>query len=198
MKYQNIKNIESHAEIVPCVSKRKLNVFAAALVFILSLSVLNIGIANSNLSAFVHRVIMYWSPKEEDIGKIKFVNFSFNSSKDNGVFIVESPFKNYVAKNKTPKILEVSGLGDSVVLSPINGRVKAVDFVAQKYNIVIESGNVLVNLTKIDYTCVSVGQNVSVGQKIAISNDSLIEFSIICDEKFIDLPAGDASDTFFE
>ena len=198
MKFSRVKNIESKAIVSPSISKRKLSIFSFIFVFIISLSMLNIGLSNSTIASFVKRVVMYWSPKEDDFGKIKFVNFSFNSSKDSGVFIVEKPFKNYVVKNITPQVLEVRGLGDSVVISPVSGRVKSIDFVSGKYNLVIENGNVLINLSKLDFVCVSVGDSVVVGQKIAVSNNSLIEFSIVCDNKLIDLPAGDASETFFE
>ncbi len=200
MKYVGISNINSKFKKQNNIKKREMHWLSCCIICLIVFSCL-ITSSNQNfqISNFISRVTSRWTPKVDDFGKIKFVNFSFDkTNKSDGIFIVNSPFKNYLVKNKTQTCLEVSGLGDIVVLSPIDGVVQDIDFSNQKYCLFISSGNVIVELKNIDYCCVSVGQKIKAQDRVAISMESTVDFSIICDGEYVQLPAGETGDTFFE
>lgn len=201
MAYKGIVNINSTPNVSKVIKPKNLNIFAGIFLCFLTFACLNISLFNVfNLSSFVKRITLNWTPKPEDMGKIKFVNFSFNNKGENsdGIFIVSSPFNSYYVTNKTDTCLSVNGLGDCIVLSPITGVVQAVEISKGKCNISITADNVIVNLLGLDYACTSVGAKVTAGSKIGVSLNSLIDFSIVCDGEYISLPAGGAEGTFFE
>lgn len=202
MKYSGIKNINSKPETVSTVIKKKsLHIIASLFLCVISFACLNVSLINDfSISKFVKRVTSYWVPKIDDMGKIKFVDFSFNNSSnyDDGIFMVSSPFKNYFVSNNTDEILEVYGLGDVVVLSPISGKILSIENIDNKYQISIMSGNVIVKLSQLNYVCTNIGNNVEIGEKIGVSLDSNIKFCIICDGEAVKLMANSSGDTFFE
>lgn len=201
MKYKGIKNIESAPNVVKAIKPKNLKFLSTIFLCILTFACLNISVFNAfDVSGFIKRITLNWTPKPEDMGKIKFVNFSFNNKgdKEDGIFIVSSPFKSYFVNNITPTLLEVNGLGDPVVISPISGVVQTIKTEKGKCDISITSGNVIVNLKGLDYACTSVGTKVQTGTKIGVSLNSKISFSIVCDGEYISLPASGLEGTFFE
>ena len=58
--------------------------------------------------------------------------------------------------------------------------------------------SIIANLISIDYACVSVGDSVKTGDKIAVSLNSEIKFSLLCNGEYIQLYSGGLGDTFFE
>ncbi len=201
MAYSGIEEISCVAQNqVKVVKKKNLHFFGCLFMCMLTFACYNVSLTDSlGLKDFVQRVTASWTPKTEDIGKIKFVNFSFNENNNtDGVFMVSSPFKNYYVQNLSTTCLQVNGLGDMLVLSPIDGTVQDIIYSGGVYTISIVYGNVLVKLGGVDYACTSVGATVSSGDKIAVSLKSLITFEIVCDGKPVDLYSGGAADTFFE
>jgi len=200
MKYIGIKNIESKFVKSRNCSKKNFHIFTCVFLFLLTCSCLNISMIELlGISKFITNVAGRWTPKIEDLGKIKFVNLLFdnNSSKD-GIFIVASPFKNYYVKNETDTILNVCGLGDIVVISPIEGRIKSIKYNDGSCDILIENSKIIVQLSEVDFACINEGDYVMVGDKIAVSLKSEIKFSIVCNGEYLSLPAGENGDTFFE
>ena len=199
MKYSGIKNVKSGFSKVKTVKRKSLHFFACFAICLLMLSCYNVGLIESvGLKQFVVRITNNWTPKPDDFGKIKFVNFLFNNNNSDGVFIVNSPFKNYFATNITQTQLQINGLGDIVVISPIDGFVQSISFEHNKYSLVITNSNVMVNIGELDYVCIAEGSEVKVGEKIAVSLSSVITFSIVCSGEYVELPAGGVGDTFFE
>ena len=199
MKYKGISNCISTFSKAKTVSRKKQNFLAYTIVYMLVFMSFTLPLINTfNVSNFIKRVTSNWTPKTEDFGKIKFVNFSFNNKSSDGVFMVNSPFKNYFAQNITDTCLMVSGLGDVMVLSPIKGKIQSIVFNNGLCNISIINQNVIVNLLDLDYPCVSEGDSINAQDKIAVSMSSKIRFSILCDGEYIVLPAGECGDTFFE
>lgn len=199
--YTGIDNTNCTATInAKVVRKRQLHILSCAFVCVLVFACLNISLLSSlGISNFVRNITSRWTPKTEDIGKIKFVNFSFNNPESpNGVFIVSSPFKNYYVTNVDETCLQVNGLGDMIVCSPIAGKVQDVQCHQGVYNLTIAYGNVCVILGGLNFVTTSVGATVSEGDKIGVDTDSLITFKILCDGKYIPLHASGAADTFFE
>ena len=199
MKYKGIKNVNSCFSKVKTVKQKSLHFFACVCICLLMLSCYNVGLVESlGLKQFVIRVTNNWTPKPDDFGKIKFVNFSFNNNNSDGVFIVNSPFKNYYATNITQTQLQINGLGDVIVISPIDGFIQSITYEHNKYSLVIKNSNVMVNIGELDYVCIAEGSGVSAGEKIAVSLSSVITFSIVCSGEYVELPAGGIGDTFFE
>lgn len=200
MKYNGIKNVNSGFKKTKTIKRKRLHFFSLFAIILLLSSCYNLGFVNwQKLQIFIKTITNNWTPKPDDFGKIKFVNFSFSNNKNSdGVFIVSRPFKNYYATNINETFLEVSGLGDVVVISPIDGIVQDIIFEENKYKILLASNNVIVGLYGIDYACINVGSKVKTGEKIAISLNSKIGFNILCSGAYIALPAAGANDTFFE
>ena len=200
MKYNGIKNVNSSFNKSITVKRKSLHFFAFIVICILLCASYNVSLINAfGIKEFIVTITSNWTPKPDDFGKIKFVNFSFNNNNSaDGIFMVSSPFKNYYVSNISDTLLEVNGLGDIVVISPIDGVVQSVGYKGEKCNLALVCDNVVVNLQNIDYACVNTGQKVSVGEKIAVSLNSQISFSIICNGEYINLPASGAGDTFFE
>lgn len=200
MKYRGIKNVNSSFNKSVTVKRKSLHFFACIVVTLLLCACYNVSLIDTlGLQDFISRVTSNWTPKPDDFGKIKFVNFSFNNNQNSdGIFMVSSPFKNYYVTNVSDTLLEVNGLGDVIVISPIDGVVQNVSYKGEKCTISLINNNVIVNLQNIDYACVNVGQQVVAGEKIAVSLNSSIHFSIICNGEYISLPASGAGDTFFE
>ena len=198
MKYEGIENIQAKQTKQQVFEHKRLHLFSVLLFCLIAFSAVWVGIGDrSNISLFVKRVTAKWNPKTEDFGKIKFVNFSVKE-KDNSVFIVSSPFKNYYANNLNKTTLEVFGLGDQVVLCPIDGIVSDIEFEKQKYTIKISNGNVVVVLANLDNICGSKNDKLCEHDKIAVSIASRVVFQIVCDGEYIELPASGIGDTFFE
>lgn len=198
MKYVGINNIKCKFETSVPIKHKKLHFFAYVLLFA---TVVVSGVGSMDIFSirnYVSRIVSSWTPKSDDFGKIKFVNFSFTDKSGDGIFMVTSPFKNYYVTNISDTVLSVYGLGDIVVLSPIDGVVQDIIIQNGKCNIAIVNSNVVVWLKDVDYACVDVGNTLLSGDKIAISLDSRLQFSILCDGEFIQLPATNAGDTFFE
>jgi hypothetical protein len=197
--FEGIKNIRAEVTSAPAPSKKTMHFFECVLACLAIFLCWNISLLDAvGVSDFVKRVTSSWTPKQEDIGKIKFVSFSFeNGTENDGVFIVSRPFKNYYATNVDSTTLEVNGLGDFVIISPIDGVVQDVSFSAGKCAISIKNQNVIVQLLQVDYACVSVGESVQVGQKIAVSTSSILQFKLLCDGQYITLSADNCGDTFF-
>lgn len=201
MAYNGVKNIDSKPKMETNIKRKNQHILASAFLCLLAFSCINFSVlSGSAIGAFIKRVTLNWTPKPEDMGKIKFVNFSFNSNGDNsgGIFIVSSPFKSYFASNVSATCLEVNGLGDVVVISPISGVVQTIETKNGKSDISIVNGNVLVKLMGLSFACIDAGNRLEEGQKIGISLESKINFSILCDGKYIELPASGKGDTFFE
>ena len=200
MKYKGIKNVNSSFNKTVTVKRKSLHFFACIVLGLIVCSCYNIAfIGEFKLTKFITQITSNWTPKPDDFGKIKFVNFSFNNDKNgDGIFIVSSPFKSYYVTNISDTILEVNGLGDVVVLSPIDGTVQDICVRGEKCDITLCNSNVLVLLQEVDYACISIGKIVSAGDKIAVSLNSKIRFSIVCSGEYISLPAGGVNDTFFE
>lgn len=199
--YTGIQNSSAQVKISPnVVRKKQLHIFSCLFVFMLTFACLNLSlISGLGLSDFIKNITGKWTPKTDDIGKIKFVNFSFNNPESpNGVFIVSSPFKNYWATNIDDTCLQVSGLGDMFVLAPITGKVQSVNCKQGQCSIAISYGNVCVQIGGLDYAVASVGAQVNQGDKIGVDSDSLITFKLLCDGQYIALPASGVGDTFFE
>lgn len=199
MKYEGIKNINCKFKKSQTLSKKNLHFFACIFLSLIICACYNISLIDSlGLKNYISKVLANWSPKAEDFGKIKFVNFSFNSQNGDGVFMVNSPFKNYYVTNISDTVLSVNGLGDVVVISPIDGVVQDVKIQSGKCNISIVNNNIIVNIEGVDYACVEVGQSLKIADNIAICLDSVLRFSIICNGEYVELPARGAGDTFFE
>ena len=200
MKYIGIKNIESEFIKSKHCSKKQFHFFTCILLFLLTCSCLNISMIEVlGISKFITNVAARWTPKIEDLGKIKFVNLLIdNNGFKDGIFRVSSPFKNYFVKNETDTILNVYGLGDVVVISPIEGRIKSVKYNNGYCDILIENSKIIVHLSEVDFACSNEGDYVLVGDKIAVSLNSIIKFSISCNGEYLSLPAGKNGDTFFE
>lgn len=199
MKYKGIRNVESTFKKSQTLTKKSLHFFACIFLSLLVCSCYNISLIDAlGLNKYIAKVMANWNPKTEDFGKIKFVHFSFNSKDSDGVFIVNSPFKNYYVTNISDTILSVNGLGDVVVISPIDGRILDVKITEGKCDISIINSNVIVNIMGLDYACVSVGQDIKTADNIAVCLDSVLQFSIVCNGEYIPLPASGSGDTFFE
>lgn len=196
MAYKGIENIKAKEQAKPLIAHKKLHIVSVLFFCLIVLSAMGVGVSG-NVSVFVKRVTARWNPKTEDFGKIKYVNF-FVGDKNNSVFIVSSPFKNYYANNLDSTTLEVFGLGDVVVLCPIDGVVKDVEIDNQKYTVKISNGNVVVILSGLDNLCAKKQEKLNKGDKIAVSLESRIVFQIVCDGEKIELPASEIGDTFFE
>ena len=200
MTYIGIKNVDSKFVKSAGIKRKSLNIFACCFLFLLSCACLNISMIDSlGVSKFIVNVAGRWTPKTEDLGKIKFVNFLFDDNilKD-GIFIVSSPFKNYYVSNESATVLNVYGLGDVIVISPIEGRVQSIKYLNGECDIALENNNIIVMLSGIDFACINEGDFVKVGDKIAVSLSSEIKFKMICNGEFLELPAGKNNDTFFE
>ena len=196
MKYDRVRNVEGNVE--KPIKKKNLHMISYFFVGLVVFSMFGFSyIENTNISCFVQRITANWTPKTEDIGKIKFVTNVKNNGGDS-MFIVSRPFKNYYANNISKTKLEVFGLGDVIVLSSIDGIIKHIDYNDGKYNVDIVSGDVCVCLELLDNICVSEKENVVCGQKIAISNGSKILFSLKLAGREIELSAGGVNDVFFE
>lgn len=199
MFYKGIENISATQNKQQPVKRKNLHLLTVFLLCFVCVSCFGgVLFSDSTISAFVKRVTAMWTPKTEDFGKIKFVNFISHDSSDNSVFIVSSPFKSYYVKNMDSTTLEVFGLGDQIVLSPIDGVVQKIEFENQKYFVSVASGNVVVKLLELDNVCVFEGDNLKIHDKIAVSIESRIVFQIVCDGEPIELHADKAGDTFFE
>ena len=199
MTYKGIENKQARVAIKNIMQKHTLHIFSCVLLCFLMISTTFVNVFDFGLASSIKRITSKWTPKQEDFGKIKFVNYNFQSpNQETSVFIVKSPFKNYYANNITSTQLEVFGLGDPIVLSSIDGSIKKISKDNMKYNLVIENNKVNVEIKNLDYVCVTEGDVVSVGTKIAISNDSKIVFRLKFDGEYVDLPASRANTTFFE
>ena len=200
MKYKGIKNVDCRFSKTQIVKRKGLHFFTCLFMCVVTFSCYGVSLGNiKGLKDFIYRVTSNWTPKVDDFGKIKFVNFTFDELKNSdGIFMVSSPFKNYYATNITDTILQVNGLGDVVVQSPIDGVVLSVLMEQNKVSIALSCNNIIVYLKDIDYACVEVGQKVKSKDKIAVSLSSKITFSIVCNGEYISLPAGGCADTFFE
>lgn len=199
MKYKGIKNINCSFEKSQTLSKKSLHFFSCIFLSLLIGACYNISLIDSfGIKNYVSKVISSWNPKSDNFGKIKFVNFSFNTKNGDGVFIVNSPFKNYYVTNISDTILNVNGLGDVVVISPIDGVVQDIIIEECKCNISIVNNNVIVKIMGVDYACVEVGQSLKMADSIAVCLNSVLQFSIICNGEYIALPANGVGDTFFE
>lgn len=199
MSYKGIQDIDCKFEKSQTISKKSLHFFACIFLSLLICACYNISLIDTlGLKNYISKVVASWSPKAEDFGKIKFVNFSFNTKNGDGVFMVNSPFKNYFVTNISDTVLCVNGLGDVVVISPIDGAVQDIKIQNGKCNISIVNNNIIVNLAGVDYACVEVGQTLKMADKIAVCLNSVLQFSIICNGEYIELPANGAGDTFFE
>lgn len=200
MKYEGIEHKEAKIVANFGIKRRNLHIFSCILLCFVMISVLGANMwASLGIDASLKRITSRWAPKDEDFGKIKFVNFLFeDKSKDDGIFIVKSPFKNYYANNISKTCLQVFGLGDPIVYSSIDGVIKNITFDGKKYSLQIENNKVVVDLSDLDFVCVASGNNVRSGDKIAISNDSKIHFSLSVDGENLELPASGVNTTFFE
>ncbi len=199
MKYKGIQNVDSEFKKTAVLNKKSLHFFSCVFLLLLIGACYNISLINSfGIKNYVSKVISSWNPKSDDFGKIKFVNFSFNTKNGDGVFMVNSPFKNYYVTNISDTVLSVNGLGDVMVISPIDGVVQDVIIKEGKCNISIINNNVIVKIMGVDYACVEVGQSLKMADNIAVCLNSMLQFSIICNGEYIALPANGVGDTFFE
>lgn len=197
MKYSRVENIVGRIE--KPIKKKNLHIFSYLFVCLVVFSMLGFStIEGTNISYFIKRITASWTPKAEDIGKIKFVDNIGNNHGDGSMFIVSRPFKNYYANNITKTKLEVFGLGDVIVLSSIDGVVSSIEYYGSKYILEIVSGDLRVRLEELDNVCVEKNERVVCGQKIAVSDNSRVIFSLILAGKEIGLSAGGVNDVFFE
>ena len=201
MSYVGIENKKAQVKIKNIMQKHTLHAFSCLLFCAVVVSVLFANLFSSEINLSIKRITSRWTPKQEDFGKIKFVNFDFSSQKnseENASFIVKSPFKNYYANNVSKFELEIFGLGDPVVYSPIDGTVRYEKLNQSKYILTIESDKVKVEIGGVDYVCVNQNQQVETQTKIAVSSASKILFKIKVDGEYVELIASGANTTFFE
>ena len=199
MKYRGIEEKQARVETVGGLKKQTLHIFSCALLCCLLVSTTFANIFDFSLKSSIKRITSRWSPKQEDFGKIKFVNYNFNfENLDDGIFIVKSPFKNYYANNISKTELEVFGLGDPIVLSPIDGKIESVKLKQNKYAITITNGKVKVELSNLNFVCINQNDVVKAETKIAVSESSKILFRLMFDGEYVELPASRANTTFFE
>ncbi|MBQ8468582.1 MAG: hypothetical protein IJ542_02370 [Clostridia bacterium] len=200
MYYSNVNQVKSSSKTTRVTTRKKQHFLASFVLCLLVVSGFGLTINSEHkLSTYLKRITNRWVPKEEDIGKIKFVNFSFvENEAQNGVFIVSSPFKNYYANNITKTSLEVFGLGDPIVISPIDGVLQKVELKNNKYDICLCNNDVKVFIKDVDFVCANEGDNLTKGQQLAVSSASRIIFELQFKSESVELPAAGANDTFFE
>lgn len=201
MKYAGIEQKQAQVTTRNMIGTHTLHIFSCVFVCLLIASTMFANMFDTNIRASIGLITSRWTPKQEDFGKIKFVNYNVDNSKNksgDGVFIVKSPFKNYYANNVTKTELEVFGLGDPIVISPITGQISEIKQKNQKYKLTISSDSVKVILSDIDFVCASTNDQIQVGQKIAISSASKVNLSILVGGEYVELLASGLNTTFFE
>lgn len=189
--YKNVKMLktqktkEQKTSIFP---RKKLATLGSLFCVLLSCSLCGFSLPYFGFESEVKRITSSWSPKLDDIGKLKFVTQE-ELMTETEVFSVVSemnmPFENsYVFANSNG--FTVSGLGSVIVKACLSGKVEKIEDKGVLKTITISHGKGLSSVYEnLDNVGVKEGDRVGKNTPIGVSNNSQIGLKILLSGKIV-------------
>lgn len=185
---QTLKTGKSESKKSVLVTRKKLATISCLFCVLLSFSVCGFSLSYFGFKDEVKRITASWSPKLQDIGKLKFVNREEIMTEQEVSLTVSDmsmPFEySYVFAGDGS--YTVSGLGSVIVKSCLNGKVTKIENKGLSKTITISHGKGLTSVYEnLDNVGVKVGDGVKKNTAIGVSNNSQIGLKLLLSGKVI-------------